>query len=124
MDDSAVRRIAECIPHCGNVIAAPLASRKTLRDLLGNEVAEHREFAGEVVIDADHFFLEIRRSIRTAPELTDAIGNSSCRPREDARIKQGSRIRINHAGWDLVSWEVPAFYNSRVGTARAMREHN
>ncbi len=40
-----------------------------LRNLLGDEVSEHRELAGEVVIDTDDFFLQVRRSGRRAGEL-------------------------------------------------------
>ena len=56
VNDVAVGWIVEGIPNRRHIIAAPLRRVVTLGDLLSDEVTEHGEFVGEVVIDADHFF--------------------------------------------------------------------
>ena len=85
MHNSAAGGVAEGIANGWNVIAAPLCDGVALRDLFGNEVAEHGEFAGEVVIDADHFFLEARRDTRAARERSGPTANvSQASARENA----------------------------------------
>ena len=86
VDNRAVGRITEGIADCGNVGAAPLADRVTLRDLLGNVMSEDGEFVSEVVVDANDFFPQVRRSTRAAEELV------SCRGfRENACVRKSRR---------------------------------
>ncbi len=69
MNDGAVGGIAKGVSDSRNVRSAPLADRITLSNLFGDKVPEDRKLAGEVVIDADDFFLQISRNIGAAHEL-------------------------------------------------------
>ena len=71
--DRAVGRVAKGVAHSGNVGAAPLADGEALRDLFGDEVSEHREFAGEVVIDADDFFFRFVGALLPADEVVAVL---------------------------------------------------
>src|SRR5215472_5331428 len=62
VDHAAIRRIPKRVSNCRKVIPAPLGGSVALRDLFGNEVPEHRELAGEIVIDAHNLFPEIGRN--------------------------------------------------------------
>src|SRR5258707_264204 len=73
VDDSAVGRIAEGVADGRNVSTAPLADRGALRDLLSDEVAESGAAAGEVVIDADDLFLQVRGSANAAEKLHQQV---------------------------------------------------
>ncbi len=100
VDNGAVRRVAEGVAHGGDVVSAPLAIRKVLGNLFGDEVAEDRELTREVVIDPDHFLFEICRCAGSAEEFI-AVGGLG----EDAGVNQGGRVRIDHAAWNFVSRE-------------------
>src|SRR5207249_3816711 len=62
VDHAAIGGISKRVSNCRKVIPAPLGGSVALRDLFRNEVTEHREPAGEVVIDAHNLFLQIRRN--------------------------------------------------------------
>ena len=103
MHHTAVGRISERVSDCRKVISAPLGGGVALRDLLGNEVSEHRELAGKVVIDSHNFFSEIGRHARTAAESSDTVADISESSGKDADPKKRGGISIDHARRDHVS---------------------
>src|SRR5262249_28889603 len=103
-----------------NVRAAPLADGEALRNLLRDEVAEHRELAVEVVVDANHFFAQVRRRVARALEPVAVR-----RRREDTRGDQRCGVRCDHARRNDVSGKIAALhYACWCRTARAVREEN
>src|SRR5579871_6212840 len=84
-------------------------------------MSEYRELAGEVVVDADDFFLQVRRCGRGAGELIVCGGRS----REDSGIEQRGCVSADHATRNHVAWEVPALNDARrSSTAGAVLEEN
>ena len=72
----AVGWIVERVSNRRQVVAAPLGRVVSLRNLLGDEVTEHREFVREAVIDADDLLLQIRRGVGAAHEFPDTVSDS------------------------------------------------
>src|SRR5579871_1529202 len=80
-------------------------------------MTEDGELAGEVVIDTDNFFLQVRRSHSRTCELVIARGGG----REDTRAEQCRRIRADHARGDDVADERLALHDaSRKNAAGAI----
>ena len=109
MNNAAVGRVTEGVADGGNVRAAPLTDRVALADLLGDEVAEHRELAGEVVIDADDFFLQGCGSGARAVEAVLPDVGAGKMPAAKSAVAFGS---IMHDGMVLPGngdpWTTPA----------------
>src|SRR5262249_15540666 len=103
-----IRRVSKGIANGGYVRAAPLADRKALGNLLGDKVAEHRKLASEVMVDADNFFLEVRRSVCTTKKPVAVRGS-----REDTGAHQGSGIGIDHTRGNGVTREWRALNDAR-----------
>ena len=74
MHDRAIRGVAERVADRRNICSTPLAYTEPLGNLLRDEVSEDREFAGEIVIDADNFFGQVRRRVVSSDEYW------ACRP--------------------------------------------
>src|SRR5579871_1053088 len=73
VNHAAVRRVTKLGARYGTVGPCPKGRAKVLVHLLGNEVAEHRKLAAEVVINADDFFAKIRWRIIAALELCSYV---------------------------------------------------
>jgi len=76
VNNGAVPWIVEGVSNCGQIVAAPLARSVPLGNLLGDEVSEHGEPIGEVLVDADHLLLQICFSVGAAAELALAVGDT------------------------------------------------
>ena len=68
MNDTAKRWIAKSVADGWDVVTTPLARSEGLTDLFSDEVSEHRKLVGEIVIDSDDLFLQIRRRVVAADE--------------------------------------------------------
>src|SRR5437868_10719431 len=93
MDDRTIGWVAEGIANSGHVRVAPLADGEALTDLFGNEMAEDGKLAGEVVIDPNNLFFQVRGSVCGSEELIAARG---CR--ENSGIEESGCVRVDHAG--------------------------
>ena len=105
VDHSAVRRIAEGVAGGRNVVAAPHRRSEVLCDLFGQIVAEDRELAAELVIDADDLFLHIGRNVVAAQEDRISAAFTPLLAGKDAGLQQRRRVWIDHAGRDRIAGE-------------------
>src|SRR5581483_2283382 len=88
MQNGAIGRISERVTHRWNVCSTPLADAKSLRNLLGNEVSEHREFAAEVVVNPYNFLRQIGRRVVAPDEYRFAVFIEGICCREDPGREQ------------------------------------
>ncbi len=88
-------------------------------------MAEHGELAGEVVVDADDLFLEVRRGIVAADEGGISVAVGAVALGENTCSEQGSGVLRNHALWDRVVREGLTLHDSRgcQATRAIAKEH-
>jgi len=82
VDNAAARRVTEGVTDRGNVVTAPLAGAEGFASPARDVVSEDGELGGEVMINADDLFTQVRRGVVAA----DKFGGARQGRGEDARL--------------------------------------
>ena len=91
VDHGRIRGTTKSSADRGNVIGAKNSGSEALRDVVGNKVAKYQEFFADVLIDADNFFLYVRRQVAAADERVVSIG----RRKDTAIFATSSQQRLS-----------------------------